>query len=288
MTPFRRSGPDGARTYPTPDGEFVSVTTFLRVVAKPALVPWAAGAERELVLRTAAGLYEGMRGVPPMPTSAYLDSLRARLPRGYACDQLLRDASDIGSAVHERVEWELRSELGQVQGPRPELQGRAAHAFEAWRRWRDSVHLRPIHVEQVVWSATHGFAGTLDLYAELEVYGLGRVRAVLDWKTGKRVYWEAKLQIASYGRALVEMGHASDPLHGLILRFPKTDADPDFNGPCVVEPAAMAHHFEGAMHALQLWRRQQEETVVDIRTKQPVQQPPAPPSSAPVTFNFAR
>jgi hypothetical protein len=87
----------------------------------------------------------------------------------------------------------------------------------------------------------------------------------VDWKTGKSIYKEAHLQNAAYREAIMEMGIVSDhpciatglrPLGGLILRLPKTEADPDFE-------AVIAHEQEKSfttfLTAKRLWEDMQEE-----------------------------
>jgi predicted RecB family nuclease len=81
------------------------------------------------------------------------------------------------------------------------------------------VALEPLWIEQVVWSDRHRYAGTVDLVARVE----GRL-TVVDYKSGKRVYQEAHLQLAAYAAALAEMGHEDCP-HGCIVRLPKVAED---------------------------------------------------------------
>jgi hypothetical protein len=114
----------------------------------------------------------------------------------------------------------------------------------AWEDWKKSVHLKPIAIEQVVYSPKYGYAGTLDLLAEVN----GEL-AVLDWKTGKAVYSEAHLQNAAYRQAVREMGHG-DPVKGYIVRLPKVETDPEFE---VVEAEPEGSSFEVFLNTQKLW-----------------------------------
>jgi hypothetical protein len=74
-----------------------------------------------------------------------------------------------------------------------------------WQDWHASVKLRPLALEQVVWSTTHRYAGTLDFLAEITVPGQAApVPVVGDIKTGKAIYGEALLQVSAYVAALRE------------------------------------------------------------------------------------
>ena len=112
-------------------------------------------------------------------------------------------------------------------GPEPVLADTALWAFMAYEDWRKATTLSPRAIEQVVWSDRHGFAGTMDLYAEVTLDGVA-IPAVLDWKSGKGIYAEALLQNAAYVQALIEMGHAAPPVAGVIVRLPKVETDPAF------------------------------------------------------------
>jgi hypothetical protein len=220
-----------------------SVTAILSVVGKPALIQWAANQERELVLEAAANLYEDLPVAgKKMQRPAYLTTLQQRLGKARAHQRELAKAAEIGSQVHALIEWNLRTGRGEVAGPEPRIQDKALWAFMAFEDWRKSVDLEPLAIEQTVWSSTYAYAGTLDLYAQLTLPGYGRVRAVIDWKTGKAIYDEALLQIAAYEYALSEMGHLELPVVGVILRLPKVETDPGFEARVVSADDLMRHH----------------------------------------------
>src|SRR5262245_9277605 len=67
-------------TIPGTDETYDSVTSILGVLAKPALINWAATTERTLVMDAAAQLYEDLPvGGPKMKRPAYLATLSQRL-----------------------------------------------------------------------------------------------------------------------------------------------------------------------------------------------------------------
>lgn len=247
------TGNDGVRHYALPNGRlYVSSTTALKVINKEALQFWYAKVEREMVLEVSADLYADLPLDQPkrMSRAAYIDTLQKRVGKQKAATKKLKAASDIGTAAHARVEWELRNRLGQKQGPEPIVQGPAMWAFQAWLKWWDQEGFTPVAIEQQVWSDTYRYAGTMDLLALNRASEL----CAIDWKTGKAIYPEAALQIVSYGNAVDEMGHGPVKRH-LIARLPKTEHDPGFEVRRVKDPDKS---FKAFLHALELWSWQQD------------------------------
>lgn len=201
---------------------YVSVTHALGCIAKPALINWAANQERALVMDAAADLYLDLCQTPAMGRPSYLATLQGRLGKQKAHQKELAKAGEIGTQVHALIEWNLRQSLGQKVGPEPRVLDAAQWGFMAWQDWAQKVALKPVFIEQMVFSRTHKYAGTMDLLAEVN-----GVLALVDFKTGKSIYAEAYLQNVAYQQALREMGHAA-PATGYIVRLPKVQTDPAF------------------------------------------------------------
>jgi len=244
----KRENKAGARWYQIHEDkpEYPSVTTILQVIGKPALIAWSAKVEREMVTNASLGLYKDIHGTPLMSDMAYLNTLQTRLGKDRAHKKELEKAADIGSQTHALIEWNLRASLMQEAGPSPRVTDKATWAFMAWEDWKKSVNLKPIWIEQTVWSDTYGYAGTMDLLAEVN----GKL-TVVDWKTGKAIYPEAYLQNAAYRHALREMGHG-DPVQGIIVRLPKNTEDPEFEAKAV--PESEATLFDIFLHTFKLWK----------------------------------
>ena len=247
----------GGRFYTTPEGQnYPSVTNILGIIAKPALINWAANMERELVVEASANMYGDLcnnGSVPQMNRAAYVTSLQKRLGVTKAHQKALTKAGEIGSQVHALIEWNIRKGLGEEVGPEPQLTDKAVWAFSVWKKWAEKANFKPIHCEQAVWSNEYQYAGTMDLMAEIRVNGTGEVmRVVVDWKTGKAIYPEALLQNVAYIKALVEMGHAEAPLHGLIVRLPKNEKDPEPETR-LIPWAEQEGLFRAFIHARALW-----------------------------------
>lgn len=242
--PARRDTKQG-RFYTMADGsEYVSVTTFLGAINKPALVGWAAKEERKMTIQAAADLYADTHGTALMSRPTYITTLDSRIGRVKAHTKLMAKASEIGTQAHALIEWNLRRSLGQEAGPEPVIGEAATLAFVAYERWAKEVNLKPLLIEQKVYSHTHRYAGTMDLLAEVN-----GVLTLIDWKTSKDVYAEAHLQNVAYQVALTEMGHAT-PEAGLILRLPKVVTDPNFEA---VEVGPVDTLLPVVLHVRALW-----------------------------------
>ncbi len=275
----RIDGGTAGRVYEIPDGtRYPSVTSILKAYPKPALVDWAARKERELVVETAADLYESLPvGGKRMCRAAYLTTLATRLPKTRAHQALLTRAGEVGTRAHNMIEWQLRGKVGKP----PVLTPEAALAYQAFEAWRQDVDLKSIFIEQTVWSREWGFAGTMDLYAELNHEGR-RVRAVLDWKTSRSIHFEHELQNAAYIHALQELGHASAPTWGFLVRFPKTAHDPGFEVRSL-DPAGQADRLRVFLNVFEVWKSTQPAPAAALPTSNP--QPQA--TAASNAFDFA-
>jgi hypothetical protein len=154
-----------------------------------------------------------------------------------------REAINIGNAAHDIIRWHTERMLGVPNlGPEPSGPEGAMRAVCAWLDWCREVEFEPMFTERLVYCPWCAYAGTTD--------GVAKVRGALttiDYKTGKAVYDPAHLQVAGYRHALAREGIATDG--GVILRLPKTSADPDFE---VVAARPIPH--VAFRHALATWR----------------------------------
>ena len=243
------------------DGDHPSVTTILSVLAKPALIGWAAKEERKMVSLIAGHLYGRLHDLvsePPSPEKfAEMVDEEAGKP---AQRRLLEKAASIGTEVHRRIEWTFKGELGlnRADNEPPLTTKSAIRSFERWVEWRASVNLRVVAIEKQLFSQLYGFGGTLDALVELGVDGK-KVLATIDFKTGKKVYEESFLQNVAYRMALAEEGIQSDM--GIIVRLPKYEQDPDFDA--VTVPADKTETYKMVFIALAIvyrwWKKPEDE-----------------------------
>ena len=124
--------------------------------------------EREMVLEVSADLYEAIHGTPKMSRTAWVSTMDMRLGKTKAGAREFAKAGEIGTHAHAMIEWDLRARLGQQPGPKPVILDKALWSFMAFEDWAKAVNLKPLLIEEVVYSEKYGFAGTMDLYAELD------------------------------------------------------------------------------------------------------------------------
>lgn len=265
------------------NGESPSVTTVLGVLAKPALITWAAREERKMVSAFAGKLYtelaETIEG--QVDPSMFVELLTERLGQG-AHLQLLAKAANVGSQVHARIEWEFKRELGLPSPDEPPAltSDQAERAFKRWTEWRASVNLKVLSIEKRLYSGMFGFGGTLDLLAEITVpsdpamviqwreengvrpkHSEVTKKVVLDFKTGKAIYAESYLQNIAYRLALREEGIDTDG--GWIVRLPKYADDPEFDAQPVPDDPSLAPTFLALLVVFKWWDHYHSKRRVD-------------------------
>ena len=189
-----------SRWYRTEAGTFPSATSVLSVKAKVGLTNW------QITLAS--------HGVDPKGAS--------------------RDAMDEGSAVHDACERLMKGEelsFYDVSG---------AENYKLHEEWlpitrfidaHDKLAIKPILIEQTIYNAGLGYAGTLDLLCGIQPDPKVKKRAlaVIDLKRAKASSPEYLWQVASYVRAvqwmythleafrdnLLEQGITQDMIDGL-------------------------------------------------------------------------
>ena len=206
-TPKRGGGRPSGGDYRLADGTRVpSVTTILGVYKDPGpLTRWA----YQIGLRQ--GYAQGRDGTPP--AGLYADR-----------------AAEIGSVVHDAAEHvihgasaedALRLALGSERGREltDEQRERARQSLSAFVEWWDMVSPEVVATETPLVSERYRYGGTNDCVARL---GRSRTLAVLDWKTGRGVYVEYKLQLSALAELWEEnFGERIERAH--CLRFDKRD-----------------------------------------------------------------
>jgi hypothetical protein len=183
--------PDGSRKYvhPATQETAPSVTTIIRMIAKPQLDGWK---ERKM----AEYMVTHEKDLALLPLAERAEQIRSA-PR------IISDASaDIGTAVHNAIDASAKGQPFQVTKETGSyLNSFAKFVMENKPRW--------IENEVTVWSRAYGYAGTADWIAEIggHVY-LG------DTKCGRRVYEEVGLQTAALAGAdfILREDGTEDPL----------------------------------------------------------------------------
>jgi len=160
------------------------VTTIINNgIPKPKLINWAGRATAEYAIDN----WDELTNLTPAKRLKTLEGGRY---------EASNKAKDKGTQVHLYAEALVQGL--KVEGPPDELRP----YIDNYVKFIDQAALDPIQVEVVVVNYTRGYAGTLDLIAELTMPGGERETWLLDIKTGETgIYPETALQLAAYRNA---------------------------------------------------------------------------------------
>lgn len=228
-----------------PGDPYPSITTILQILNKPALGPWFAKVEREACIAAAIAFYFDGHASGCESREAFAAALQAFIGKQKAANKISAAACEIGNESHGTIEWKARKHMGLSVGPEPKISDAAQWAVMAYEDWAKAHDFKPSLSECVVYSHHHRYAGTLDLYGTVD-----GIPTLVDIKTGKAIYAEAKMQCAAYVEAAREMG-LFNSRRAIVLRLPKIESDPEFEA---VEVTDLGYHFESFLHAAALWR----------------------------------
>lgn len=200
------------------DGKpYLSTTTILSIIAKPALAYWY-GKE----------VYWAMVQDPSMDEKTAM-----AVPYQSGNKAKLR-----GTTVHSIVE--AYKTTGEELEGIPEDFHKYATAFYTFMK---EHNVEIVEQEKTVFDDVNRVAGTLDMYCKI-----GGKFHVVDVKTGKDIYPEVELQLSSYAHMLRLEGKPVDTLSVLLLETGE-DGQPTGN----FKFKTCAEDFEAFMSAKKLW-----------------------------------
>jgi hypothetical protein len=164
-----------------------SVTTLLGLLAKPALVKWAARSAADYAVDN----WDSLAGMSLSERQKVIAS---------APDLAKNTAAAKGTAIHDLAERMIAGEPVEVADDLlPKVEGLA--------RWLERQTFKVVATERVVWSDEDdelglcAYAGKFDALVECPRRGLG----LLDWKTGSGVYGDMGVQLVGYRSAEVHV-----------------------------------------------------------------------------------
>jgi hypothetical protein len=175
--------PNGSRVYKINGINIPSVTTILSILAKPALVPWAA----------------------KMTAESYTSIIKKAVETGDAFDfeafekaaksahrAKKKEAADIGNLVHEAIEGFLKNNcnIGSILSHKDQ---RVYNGFNAFLAWTKGYEVHVIDFEKVVHDSENLYAGRYDMLAIVD-----GIKTLIDFKTSNAIYDEYWLQLAAY------------------------------------------------------------------------------------------
>jgi hypothetical protein len=170
-----------SHTYEHEGNELPSVTTILGEFSnKEALIQWAANSMKAYIIDH----WESMQGcgIDECLNAARFDYKR-----------LSKEALEIGSEVHNRIESYLRwGNYHYINGIGERTETK--NCLSAFSLFDDDFEPEPNELEFSIYG--NGWAGTLDFKGYLD-----GVPTILDWKTSKAIYPENPIQLAAYHKA---------------------------------------------------------------------------------------
>jgi hypothetical protein len=208
---------DSKRWYDTPVGKLPSATTVLKCLAKPALIGWAAKTTAEHMRGVLADIGSGKIATKSL-TEREIDRLVKEAKAAHR--KTSTEAMDLGSAMHAWIEIFYNMKLAKNFEPVPALAPEIQKAIDAFLVWTNANDVRPICVEERIWSSAR-FAGTLDLYAEVK-----GVPTLIDFKSSTGHWEENVMQLGAYDLAFRERtGNKVDGY--MVVRLDKLTGVPD-------------------------------------------------------------
>lgn len=186
------------RYYRDPAGgpDLISVTNALSSIAKPALIPWAAGMTADAVIAAPIATARRARNEPTV-----LRRELVAVSRGYS-----DHAKKLGTRVHERA---VSLVLNTPYPRDPEVEPYAIELARWFRLWKVDFERDIEAIETTVMHRRYGYAGTGDLWVWLRSGPFRRRQLwLIDYKTSMKkpdtvVYDEQPLQLAALRHAPV-------------------------------------------------------------------------------------
>ena len=156
------------------------VTSYIDIISKPALIPWA-------VNKTVEYFQEHI----DLINSGKIDIREVLYGAGKAAEDEKTQAADIGKQIHEWIEK-------HIKGGSPEMpqDARVLEGALGFLEWKERNRVKFLESEKIVYSKAYDYIGTFDIEVEID----GK-RYLVDIKTGNGIYKEARLQTAAYVKA---------------------------------------------------------------------------------------
>jgi hypothetical protein len=186
---------------------YPSVTGFLSVINKPALVPWA---KREALASVESALLKRLDGknlAKIILNKPWIETILKEAKK--RPEQIKDEAADLGTKAHAFIDL-------IIHGREPESVPEAIEGpVQSFRDWWMKSGIELVAGDTKVASVEHGYGGSLD--------ALGRRNGkliILDWKTSSGIWTEYALQVAAYAQAFRET-YGLPVEEAVIVRFGK-------------------------------------------------------------------
>lgn len=115
----------------------------------------------------------------------------------------VQEAADIGTYIHQLVQWHVEGRAAPEPLPDPQLdaeaRARGMNGFQQFLDWMNLTRMNVTSWEEPLVSERYQFGGTPDGIFEF-CDGDGGIAhiALGDWKSSKRLYYDTLMQLAAY------------------------------------------------------------------------------------------
>lgn len=172
---------------PELEDEVKSVTTILKVLSKPYLIPWSLNRMIE-------------RAIDMFKDNLTLEEFKQILltSKGEG-DRARDDAGDVGSRVHHIIDEFMKLVIAGQEPAEPmdmvasETDFRVVSCFRAFLDWFKSSGYQPIESEKKQASLIHRYAGTID-----DIGRIGDKTVLMDLKSSNQIGDDYYSQVAAY------------------------------------------------------------------------------------------
>lgn len=126
-------------------------------------------------------------------------------------NKILASRQTVGIVIHKLIENILNGESVPLYEYESEIQ----KSINKFYMFKDAAKLKPVALEQPIWSNIFGYAGTIDyvgyyksplkFFKRKKPKFLDLSYVIIDWKTSKGIYEQYGLQVAAYAQAFTEL-----------------------------------------------------------------------------------
>lgn len=220
----------------------VGPTTFLGIINKPALIPWAARTTAEYIAERLEDLKSGKISLEKLNINEVLYGAKK------AHQDIKDKAAELGSAIHKWVEQFIKGEKPQMPDDPIILGG-----VNSFLKWIDENKVKFLDSEKIVYSKKYDYCGIVDIVANVN----GQL-CICDIKTSKAIYDEMRLQVAAYMQA--EQEETKKKYDGRwIIRLGKSET-PDFEAHYLdYEKNSFRNDLKAFINAMELYKWQKME-----------------------------
>lgn len=112
------------------------------------------------------------------------------------------DKADIGTLTHYLILCDIKNEKADTADYTAKQINLAETCFLKYLEWKKTKDIKILLSEKALVSEEFQYGGTFDLLAEID-----GIKTLIDFKTGKGIYDEMKIQLSAYMHLIKEHGY---------------------------------------------------------------------------------